>query len=237
MIRRLAAWAACALIVPASPAWAQAYQCVPPARITPVQPVQPDGPPRRVSVAAYTLAVSWSPEYCRNGRGNGPDNFQCNRTIGRFGFILHGLWPESRSGPPPQWCSTAPAPSPEILRRNLCMTPSARLLAHEWAKHGSCMAPTPDAYFRASAALWQSLHMPDADALSRLPELTVGDVRRAFIAANPGWNAQQLGIVTTRSGWLQELRLCYGRNFRPASCPRRTLGQSDNTPLKIWRGL
>jgi len=40
-----------------------------------------------------------------------------------------------------------------------------------------------------------------------------------------------------RGGWLQELRLCYGRDFRPAACPRGKSGASDGEPLKIWRGL
>src|SRR5579864_2896136 len=158
---------AAALLVLAlpAPAIAQAYQCTPPAGIGPLQPITPDGPPRRVPISGYTLAVSWSPEYCRKPKDKAA--MQCSGANGRFGFVLHGLWPEARSGPPPQWCSPTPRPSPELIRHNLCMTPVSWLLAHEWAKHGSCMARTPEAYYRTSELLWRRLRWPDADRLSR----------------------------------------------------------------------
>ena len=216
-----------------APALAQAYQCRPPARIEPLRPISPDGPARRTAVARYTLAASWSPEFCRNDR----TSMQCSGRNGRFGFVLHGLWPEARVGPAPQWCATAPRPSPELIRRNLCMTPVPWLLAHEWAKHGSCMTRTPEAYFRTAAILWRSLRWPDADRLSRKEGLTVGDLREAFVLANPEWKREQIGVELSRAGWLRELRLCYGRGFMPENCPRRSLGPADSTPLKIWRGL
>lgn len=220
-------------LVPA-PSLAQAYQCALPDRIQLPEAPRPDGPVRRTPISGYTLAASWSPEFCRSGRDR--EGMQCSGRSGRFGFILHGLWPESRSTYP-QWCSVTPRPSPQLLRANLCMTPSARLLEHEWAKHGSCMAKRPEAYFRVSAILWQSLRWPDADRLSRQQGLTAGDFRRAFVAANPDWRANQIGIVTSRSGWLREVRLCYGRDFMPAACDRRDLGPRDGASLKIWRGL
>lgn len=236
MTRRIlpSALAVLAGIAAAVPAFAQAYQCALPERIAPLPPVQPDDPPRRVPIAGYTLAASWSPEYCRGSRDG--DSMQCSGRNGRFGFILHGLWPEgARTWP--QWCATTPRPSPDLIRRNLCMTPVPRLLEHEWAKHGSCMVRTPEAYFRTSAILWGSLRWPDADRLSRRPGLTAGDLRREFVLANPGWRTAQVGLFVSRTGWLREVRLCYGRNFMPADCPRGRLGPADSAPLKIWRGL
>lgn len=216
------------------PAMAQAYQCSLPERIQPIDPPRADGPVRRMAIAGYTLAASWSPEYCRSGRDG--HSMQCSGRNGRFGFILHGLWPEGRQGWP-QWCAAAPRPSPGLLRRNLCMTPSARLLERQWAKHGSCMTRTPEAYFRTAGILWRSVAWPDADRLSRRSGLTVGDLRREFVFANPDWRADQVGVTVTRGGWLQELRLCYGRSFMPATCPRAKHGAADTAPLKIWRGL
>lgn len=231
---RLRAAALLMLALPA-PVVAQAYQCEPPRRFDPPRAVEPDGPPRRTPIAGYTLAVSWSPEYCRKPGDRA--SMQCSGSNGRFGFVLHGLWPEARRGPPPQWCSTTPRPSPELIRRNLCMTPAPWLIAHEWAKHGSCMAPTPERYYRVSGILWRSLRWPDADRLSRQDNLTVGDLRRAIVARNPDWKPEQIGVLLSRTGWLRELRLCYGRNFMPAACPRGSFGPPDSAALKIWRGL
>jgi ribonuclease T2 len=217
-----------------APALAQAYQCSAPSRIEPVGPITPDGPPRRTAISGYTLAASWSPDYCKTSGDKA--SMQCSGRDGRFGFVLHGLWPESR-GTYPQWCATGPQPSPQLLRRNLCMTPSARLLAHEWAKHGSCMASTPEQYYRAASALWRSVRWPDADRLSRQQGLTAGDFRRAFVLANPAWQPGQIGIELSKTGWLRQVSLCYSRRFLPTRCDRKKLGPVDSAPLKIWRGL
>ena len=215
------------------PALAQAYQCRLPGRIEPWRAPRQDGPSRRTAISGYVLAASWTPEYCHNDKAS----MQCSGRNGRFGFVLHGLWPEARSGPPPQWCSLTPRPSAELIRRNLCMTPVPWLLEHEWAKHGSCMVRTPEAYFRVSGILWRSLRWPDADRLSRQEGLTVGDLRRAFIAANPDWRGRRIGVELSRRGWLRELRLCYGRDFMPADCERRSFGPPDAAAVKVWRGM
>jgi ribonuclease T2 len=231
---RKAAFAAL-LLTPTS-AQAQAYQCQVPARIEQGAPPRQDGPTRRAPVGGFTLAASWSPEYCHGARGEA-GSMQCSGRAGRFGFVLHGLWPEAANGPAPQWCALNPRPSPEELRRNLCMTPSPGLLEHEWAKHGSCMAKTPDAYFAMARAAWRRVEWPDADALSRRHDLKVGELRAAFIAANPGWRAEQVSIQLTLSGWLREVQLCFGADRKPQACPRFRRGAADAKPLKIWRGF
>jgi ribonuclease T2 len=217
------------------PALAQAYQCSVPSRIAPVAPVEPDGPARRTPIGSYTLAASWSPDYCKTS-GDTP-SMQCAKTNGRFGFVLHGLWPESARGLSPQWCAAALLPSPELIRQHLCMTPSPSLLAHEWAKHGSCMAKTPGTYFRVSAILWRSVRWPDADHLSRKLDLTAGMLRDEFVLTNPGWPREAVGIGASKKGWLREVLLCYRKDFRPGRCPARQFGLPDSAPLKIWRGL
>lgn len=235
MILRLLIGAA--VVLPA-PALAQAYQCRVPQRIEMPRPPQPDGPRRTTPVRAYTLAISWSPEFCRGGAAaRDPANLQCNGSIGRFGFVLHGLWPESGAGKYPQWCATTPRPSETELKANLCMTPVPWLLEHEWAKHGSCMASTPAAYFRTASRMWNALRLPDGDRLSRQPGLTAGDLRRAFAARNPGYPVSAIGIRASNGGWLREIHLCHDRRFRPAPCGAGKFGPKNDVPLKIWRGL
>lgn len=221
-----------------TPALAQAYQCRAPQSVLMPGAPQPDGPRRLSPISGYTLAVSWSPEFCRGGKASrDPDNYQCNGQIGRFGFVLHGLWPESGQGKYPQWCSVTPRPTDADFKANLCMTPVPWLLEHEWAKHGSCMAKTPAAYFKVSRILWNSIRLPDADLLSRKEGLTAGDLRQAFVALNPGFRTESVGLRVSNGGWLREIHLCYGKNFKPVRCELRAFGPKADTPLKIWRGL
>jgi ribonuclease T2 len=214
-------------------AHAEVPQCrLPPQVSTPALPA-PDGPRRALPITGYTLALSWSPEYCRTHGRDPRAAFQCGGELGRFGLILHGLWPESTPGNWPQWCEAAPLTA-EIVRRNLCMTPSPDLIAHEWAKHGACMTGRPEGYFKAGAALLRALHYPDMMRLSRRPRLTAGDLRAAFRAATPSLPAAALRVKTNGRGWLEEVHICYDKDFLPAACADR--GAEDAAPLKIWRG-
>ena len=219
----------------AAPAQAQSYQCRAP-RAVAVPKIAPDAPPRRTPITGYTLALSWSPEFCKGRETRAADAMQCSGRNGRFGFIVHGLWPEGRATWP-QWCASRPAPSPAEVRRNLCMMPSARMQAHEWAKHGSCMVRRPETYFKVTRVLWNGLRVPDFDRLSRDEKLTVGAIREVIASANPGWRSEAIGVVLNERGWLEELRLCYAKDFLPQKCDRRRFGPADETPVKIWRGL
>lgn len=224
-----------ALLACAAPLSAQAYQCRVPAKVS-VPPIRPDGPARRVPITGYTLALTWTPEFCKGREHRAGDAMQCGGTIGRFGIVVHGLWPEGR-GTWPQWCPTPRKLTPAEARRNLCMTPSTRLLAHEWSKHGACMTRRPEAYFKAARILFDGLRLPDFDRLSKDPELSAGLVRTRFAAANPGWRPEAVGLVVNERGWLQEMRLCYDRRFMPQACDRRRFGPKDGAAVKIWRGL
>jgi ribonuclease T2 len=190
---------------------------------------------RMVPIAGYTLAVSWSPEYCRGNRD--PSSMQCSGNSGRFGFVLHGLWPEAAFGPPPQWCAMLPRPQPETIRQSLCQTPVPWLIEHEWAKHGSCMATTPEAYWGIARHVFTRFRWPDADRLSLKRDLTVGDLREGVMLANPGLPREAIGVEVSNSGWLRELRICHNRQYRPMACSRGSYGPADGKPLKIWRGF
>ena len=215
---------------------AQAYQCRVPTGPVSLPRIERDGPVRQTRVTGYTLALSWSPEFCRFRDDEPRHARQCGGRNGRFAFVVHGLWPEG-AGSWPQWCPTRRRPSADAVRASLCMTPSARLIAREWAKHGSCMTPDPDAYWRITRILWRSFRWPDFDRLSRQRGLTAGDVRTTFADANPYWDAEDVGLVVNERGWLQELRLCYGTDFMPRACDRRRFGPSDSEEVRIWRGL
>ena len=236
IVRRTAVLAAALALVPGV-ARAQAYQCRVPQGPVSVPAIERDGPVRQVPVTGYTLALTWAPEYCRFRQDRAADRRQCSGRSGRFGFTVHGLWPEGRGMAWPQWCPAARGPSARELAPNLCMTPSATLLAHEWAKHGACMVSAPDKYFKVTRILWNSLRWPDYDRIARKDGLTAGEIRRAFADANRYWEPEHVGLVVNERGWLWEMRLCYGKDFMPTRCDSRRFGPRDSAPVKIWRGL
>jgi ribonuclease T2 len=229
------ALALAALVLPAA-VQAQAYQCRAP-QVSSVPQIAPDARPRIVPTTGYTLALSWSPAFCRTRQDRRAHAVQCSGEHGSFGLVVHGLWPQgARTWP--QWCPTRARPTPRDLRDNLCMMPSTRLIARQWAKHGSCMTRRPETYLRVTRILWESLRIPDYDRISREEGLTAGRIRQAFADANGRmWQASHVGVKLNADGWLEELRLCYGKDFRPARCDDRRYGARDDVPARIWRGL
>ncbi|MDY7096522.1 MAG: ribonuclease T [Pseudomonadota bacterium] len=222
-------------VVAPSAAHAQVYQCRAP-QVSSVPQVSADQRPRRVPTTGYTLALSWSPEFCKRRENSPRHRVQCSGSNGRFGMVVHGLWPQG-SNTWPQWCGSRNTLTPAELRRNMCVMPSASLIARQWAKHGSCMTKKPETYFGITRVLWDSLRIPDFDRISREKDLSAGRIRTAFADANAGWPASAVGVKLNERGWLQELRLCYSIRFRPTRCDDRRYGARDSARAKIWRGM
>ena len=235
---RGAAWGvALAVALLSSPAAAQAYQCRIPQGPISVPAIERDGPVREMRVTGYTLALSWSPEFCRFRDDEPRHARQCSGRAGRFAFVVHGLWPNGPGNSWPQWCPTRREPSPLEMAQAMCMSPDPALVARQWFKHGACMTPDPGAYLRITQILWDSLRWPDFDRLSRQRNLTAGDIRQTFADANPYWDAEDVGLVVNERGWLREMRLCYGEDFMPQACNRQRYGPDDDVDVRIWRGL
>lgn len=177
-------------------------------------------PKRQIPIAAYTLALSWSPQYC--ARPGTSDEDQCDISRNRFAFVLHGLWPDGSGRDWPQYCRLAPRLSPALLRQHFCMTPSAYLLQHEWAVHGTCMTRSPEQYFRQGSALFSQVRYPDMKALQGDTSLTVARFTNAFLEANrrnlPGLTSRAVRLRLTRDGWLSEVWLCLDRRLRFGAC-------------------
>lgn len=228
--------AALAVMAPAV-ANGQALTCTAPATVPRPRPDLPSAsqPRRVVPIGGYTLAITWAPRYCRENGDRAAARFQCGAG-NRFGFTLHGLWPDGIGKEWPQYCQATPLLPRAVIAANLCATPSAQLMQHEWAKHGTCMAGyTPQRYFRQSTALYRRLRYPDMDALSRQP-LTAGRLAMAMAAANPGMTPAMMRITADRQGWLDEIWLCLDKAFGHARCPAHQGGLADGASVKIWRG-
>lgn len=219
-----------AALLAATPAQGQLTACQLPDRLpTLTGSARPNAARRIVPIDGYILALSWSPQHCARARN--ADRFQCKNN--RFDFILHGLWPKGRNGTWPQYCRPA-APLPAaVLRSNLCATPSANLMQHEWAKHGTCMARTPEGYFDQARAVYGRVRFPDMQALARRDGLTVGSLTAAMVSANKrALSARSIKVRTTRDGWLEEIQICLDRRQRFAAC-----GADDRPALSPTRPI
>jgi len=228
--------AALGLLVAPTAAEAQALACAIPDRI-PVPRVEGPRrgePVRKPETAGYLLSMSWSPQHCADVRNpkDARDRFQCSGENGRFGWVLHGLWPEAATPGYPQWCRPAKIVPQPVLRKHLCMTPSAQLLQHEWAKHGTCMSPNPAAYFRSAEILFRAVRFPDMAALAARPQ-TAGSIRRAFSKVNPGVSESMIAVAIDKQGWLNEVRLCLGPRMRPQRCKLFQAGARDNRAVQV----
>lgn len=211
-----------------------AQSCILPERIAaPVmEHVRPDEVVADRTILFHMLAVTWMPETCKAG-GDGQGDLACG-SENRFGWTLHGLWPNAHGRPSPRYCRPATPVSEATIRANLCRTPSVDLVQHEWAAHGTCGWETPEAYFEQAAVLYDGLKRPDPMVLStgdRGP--TAGRLRDAFVAANPGLPRDAVYIAVASGNRLREVRICHDLQFRPASCPVGGVGTPDPVVLTI----
>ena len=219
-------------------AHAQAYQCAVPDRI---DAPRADGPSRCASrkrvlpIGGYTLALTWAPQYCHANAREASASFQCG-SGNRFGFTLHGLWPDGRGREWPQYCAPAAILDAATIRaqpvRDAVGAVAAARICQARHLHG-----------RVAGAVFRSLDRAVcAPALSRhgravaAPRLTAGQFATAFARANRGITPAMLRVTANRQGWLDEVWLCLDTRFAFTPCPA-TQGRADaTTRLKIWRG-
>jgi ribonuclease T2 len=167
----------------------------------------------------YLLSLSWSPAYCLQA----PGAAECNGPR-RFGFIVHGLWPQYERGWPEK-CGEAPIPD-SVVDKIADLMPARGLVYHEWSAHGTCSGLVPADFFalirRAhdAVAIPASLTSPAA-AVERSP----GDIVREFMQSNPNLPARS--VVATCSGQgaprLREVHVCFDRNLRARACSEDAL--------------
>lgn len=207
--------------------------CRLPAEITP--PAIEAVAPADVVVAPATyhmLALTWSPQWCAANGDKPSEKLQC--ADNRFGWVLHGLWPNADAAPHPRFCRT-PTPVPvATIRRHLCQTPSPDLIQHEWTAHGACAWDDPETYFADAGALWDNLKRPDpADLAGASGRLSAGSLRTAFVRSNPGLPRDAVAIGVTSTNALREVRLCHDLALRPRPCPADARGAPDDLVMTV----
>lgn len=167
----------------------------------------------------YVLSLSWSPTWCGGRVGKAEDAGQCGGAR-RYGFVVHGLWPQyAKGGYPAQCVAPQPVPAP-VMEDILPLMPSRKLIQHEWSRHGTCDGSDAAAYFGRTRQAYEKLRIPKAfQAPEQSQSFSVEQVEKLFMAANPGLERRGVA-VSCRGNQAAELRLCLDRNLNFRGCGR-----------------
>jgi ribonuclease T2 len=179
----------------------------------------------------YVLSLSWSPEYCAS-RNSSPGDPQCGAGR-RFGFVLHGLWPQFDPKGWPQNCGDGGRLNSETVRSMLDIMPAEGLIRHEWRKHGVCSGMDARGYFAKSRQAFQAVRIP---AAFRGPSAQVtvkpAAFKRQLAEANPGWREDTLAILCA-GRFLQEVRVCMTKDLQPRKCPPSVRDRCSATEMLV----
>jgi ribonuclease T2 len=160
----------------------------------------------------YLLALSWSPEYCHSHTSS----TQC-ASDKHFGFVVHGLWPEYKTGSGPQHCGNQPGLSnPGSM---LDIMPDLGLVQHEWTTHGTCSGLSADQYFGLIRKAFGGIRQPtQLTSATKQQTLSPRQVKQAFETANPQLNDAEM-MINCASNYLQAVEICLNKSLQPISCP------------------
>ncbi|MGY2235184.1 ribonuclease T2 family protein [Pseudomonas gingeri] len=167
----------------------------------------------------YLLALSWSPTFCLTHTGNE----QC--TGKGYGFVLHGLWPQYARGGWPQSCAPLTPLSAEQRQQGLTLFPTARLMEHEWKKHGTCSGLGATAYLDTTDRALGKVRIPEAlQPSTAVREYSAEEIAVLFRQSNPGMPSD--GVAVSCSGpQLSEVKVCLSRDLGFASCGKGVKSQ------------
>jgi ribonuclease T2 len=163
----------------------------------------------------YLLSLTWSPSYCE-AEGGVRGDAQCEGGR-RYGFLVHGLWPQYDRDYPED-CPTSLTPSEADIRSVSDLMPARGLVRHEWQKHGACSGLAPADYLKTIRAARQAVHIPTAfQRIDTYVTVSPAEVEAAFVAANPGLKPE--GVAVTCDGRrLREVRVCLTRDLGFRAC-------------------
>lgn len=174
----------------------------------------------------YALVLSWSPTHCIASEGDN-DAMQCERRDGlRYGFIVHGLWPQYEQGYPER-CRTAfrPFVPEDVIASVSDIMPSRSLVIHEYKMHGTCSGLQPAQYFGLARRAFAGIRIPDRyqnpfDSQYVSPRELEADLLRANPQLRPNMLAVSCGGPGNR---LIDIRVCLTKNGGPRPC-----GKNEN---------
>jgi ribonuclease T2 len=164
----------------------------------------------------YVLSLSWAPDFCAQSGSKGTAA-ECG--AGRHvGFVVHGLWPQDNAARGPENCGNASPVARSIVTLMLKYIPTASLIQHEWATHGTCSALSASDYFAAMRQARDSVEIPSQlSSLNAQTTLSPAQIEKDFAAANVKFPAAAFHS-TCSAGMLQEVRVCFTKGISPQAC-------------------
>jgi ribonuclease T2 len=163
----------------------------------------------------YLLSLSWSPAFCLSA----PGAAECSGPR-RFGFILHGLWPQYESGWP-QNCDVPEKVPDSVVAGIADLMPARGLVYHEWSAHGTCSGLGPADFFALVRRAYSGVTVPPAlSGSGHAIEASPAAIAAEFLRANPRLSAPCIIITCSGQGVprLREVRICLDRGLNPRAC-------------------
>jgi ribonuclease T2 len=163
----------------------------------------------------YLLSLSWSPAFCLSD----PGAAECSGPR-RFGFIVHGLWPQYEKGWP-EHCDVHERVPDNVVSGVSDIMPAPSLVFHEWAAHGACSGLDPQDFFALVRRAYAGIIVPRSlSEVTGQIEQPPGAIAAAFLQANPKLAAQSLVVTCSRQDAprLREVHICLDRNLNPRGC-------------------
>jgi ribonuclease T2 len=165
--------------------------------------------------AYYLLSLSWSPQFCLSS----PQDAQCAGPR-RYGFIVHGLWPQNERGWP-EHCAVHSAVPDETVQSLADIMPARGLIYHEWSAHGTCSGLDPEGYFALLRRAYASIVIPqEFSAPSQAIQQSPDAVAQAFVHANARLGTGSVVVICSgqETPRLREVHICLDRDLKPRSC-------------------
>src|SRR6266404_7875987 len=180
--------------------------------------------------AYYVLSLSWSPAFCLAS----PGAAECNGPR-RYGFIVHGLWPQYERGWPEHCDVHRPVPD-DVVQGIADLMPARGLVYHEWSAHGTCSGLEPAEYFALVRRAYTSIAIPqELSGLGQAIERPPAAIAAAFLHANPHLPAQSIAVTCSGQGAprLREVHICLDRDLMPRACSADAMRGSCRAPQVI----
>jgi ribonuclease T2 len=180
--------------------------------------------------AYYVLSLSWSPAFCLSS----PGAAECNGPR-RYGFIVHGLWPQNEQGWP-EHCDVRRSVPDDVVQGIADLMPARGLVYHEWSAHGTCSGLEPAEYFALVRRAYTSIAIPqELSALGQAIEQPPAAIAAAFLHANPRLPAQSIAVTCSGQGAprLREVHICLDRDLMPRACSADAVRGACRAPQVI----